>query len=159
MYHSECVACFCIDNPPHVMSFYRKFSNNNDKNITHIYPTNTELRNSLKIIKNTTNKTIANHEIDNVYKLVQYKSSQDRIKYYDAKLYVPTAFFRASFTNPKQNTYQTDWNIYGKKEKKLFEQDKNLQAYLFMQDANHFIWNNQEYSDIIIKTIRKICTR
>ena len=87
------------------MSFYRKFSNNNDKNITHIYPTNTELQNSLKIIKNTTDKTIANHEIDNVYKLVQYKSSQDRIKYYDVKLYVPTAFFRASFTNPKQNTF------------------------------------------------------
>lgn len=123
--------------------------------ILHIYILQIQNCDSLKIIKNTTDKTIANHEIDNVYKLVQYKSSQDRIKYYDVKLYVPTAFFRASFTNPKQNTFQKDWNIYGKKEKKLFEQDKNLRSYLFMQDANHFIWNNQEYSNIIIEAIRK----
>ena len=82
------------------------------------------------------------------------KSSQDRIKYYDDKLYIPTIFFRAYSTNPKD--YQNDWNKYIMKEKKLFEKDKNMKEYIIMNDAEHFIWNNQEYSDKIIDSIKQL---
>ena len=60
-----------------------------------------------------------NKEIDDIYKLIGYKSSQDRIKYYDKKLYIPTIFFRAYYSKPKD--YQIDWNKYSIKEKKFFE--------------------------------------
>ena len=95
-----------------------------------------------------------NKEIDNIYKLIGYKSSQDRIKYYDTRLYIPTIFFRAYYSKPKD--YQIDWNKYSMKEKKLFEKDKNMKKYIIMNEAEHFIWKNQEFSDIIIETIKQI---
>ena len=41
------------------------------------------------------------------------------------------------------------------KEKKLFTKDNNLVDYVIMNDAEHFIWKNQEFSDIIINTINE----
>ena len=31
----------------------------------------------------------------------------------------------------------------------------NMKHYIFMDEAEHFIWKNQEFSDIIIDTIKK----
>jgi hypothetical protein len=42
------------------------------------------------------------------------------------------------------------------KEKKLFEKDKNMKKYIIMNEAEHFIWKNQEFSDIIIETIKQL---
>ena len=154
LYKNDCVLCCCIDNPPYVLSFFNKYNNKNDKNILEKYSNNDELKKSLIIIKNSKDIKEKNKEIDNIYKLIGYKSSQDRIKYYDTRLYIPTIFFRAYYSKPKD--YQIDWNKYSMKEKKLFEKDKNMKKYIIMNEAEHFIWKNQEFSDIIIETIKQI---
>ena len=154
LYKNDCVLCCCIDNPPYVLSFFNKYNDKNNKNILEKYSNNDELKKSLRIIKNSGDIKEKNKEIDNIYKLIGYKSSQDRIKYYDTRLYIPTIFFRAYYSKPKD--YQIDWNKYSMKEKKLFEKDKNMKKYIIMNEAEHFIWKNQEFSDIIIETIKQI---
>jgi len=153
LYKNDCVLCCCIDNPPYILNFFNKYDNNNDKSILEKYSSNYELKKSLNIIKNSKDIKEKNKEIDYVYKLIGYKSSQDRIKYYDSKLYVPTIFFRAYYPKPKD--YQIDWNKYSIEEKKSFNKDKNMIQYIIMNNADHFIWENQEFSDIIINTIKK----
>lgn len=152
LYKNDCILCCCIDNPPYILSFFNKDKDN--KSILNKYPNNDELKKSLKIIKNSENIKDKNKEIDDIYKLIGYKSNQDRIKYYDSKLYVPTIFFRAYYSKPKN--YQIDWNKYSMKEKNLFEKDKNMKHYIFMDEAEHYIWWNQEGSDIIIETIKQL---
>jgi len=154
LYKNDCVLCCCIDNPPYVLSFFNKYNDENNKNILEKYSNNDELKKSLRIIKNSEDIKEKNKEIDNIYKLIGYKSSQDRIKYYNTRLYIPTIFFRAYYSKPKD--YQIDWNKYSMKEKKLFEKDKNMKKYIIMNEAEHFIWKNQEFSDIIIETIKQI---
>ena len=156
LYKNDCILCCCIDNPPYILSFFNKDKDNDkdNKSILEKYSNNNELKKSLKIIKNSENIKDKNKEIDDIYKLITYKSSQDRIKYYDSKLYVPTIFFRAYYSKPKN--YQIDWNKYSMKEKKFFEKDKNMKHYIFMDEAEHFIWKNQEFSDIIIETIKQL---
>jgi hypothetical protein len=154
LYKNDCILCCCIDNPPYILSFYNKHNDKDNKSILNKYPNNDELKKSLKIIKNSENIKDKNKEIDDIYKLIGYKSNQDRIKYYDSKLYVPTIFFRAYYSKPKN--YQIDWNKYSMKEKKFFEKDKNMKHYIFMDEAEHFIWRNQEFSDIIIETIKQL---
>lgn len=154
LYKNDCVLCCCIDNPPYVLSFFNKYNDKNNKNILKKYSNNDELKKSLKIIKNSEDIKEKNKEIDDIYKLIGYKSSQDRIKYYDTRLYIPTIFFRAYYSKPKD--YQIDWNKYSMKEKKLFEKDKNMKKYIIMNEAEHFIWKNQEFSDIIIETIKQL---
>jgi len=152
LYKNDCILCCCIDNPPSVLSFFNKYNGKENKDILEKYPDNIELKKSLKIIKNSDNLKDRNKEINDIYKLVRYKSSQDRIKYYDEKLHVPTIFFRAYYSEPKD--YQNDWNKYSMKEQKLFKKDKNMKKYVIMKDANNYIWYNQEYSDKIIETIK-----
>jgi len=154
LYKNDCVLCCCIDNPPYVLSFFNKYNDKNNKNILEKYSNNDELKKSLRIIKNSENIKEKNKEIDDIYKLIEYKSCQDRIKYYNTRLYIPTIFFRAYYSKPKD--YQIDWNKYSMKEKKLFEKDKNMKKYIIMNEAEHLIWKNQEFSDIIIETIKQI---
>lgn len=154
LYKNDCILCCCIDNPPYILSFFNKHNDKDNKSILNKYPNNDELKKSLKIIKNSENIEDKNKEIDDIYKLIGYKSNQDRIKFYDSKLYVPTIFFRAYYSKPKN--YQIDWNKYSMKEKKFFEKDKNMKHYIFMDEAEHFIWKNQEFSDIIIETIKQL---
>jgi hypothetical protein len=42
------------------------------------------------------------------------------------------------------------------KEKNLFKKDKNMKHYIIMNDAEHYIWWNQECSNIIIETIKTL---
>jgi hypothetical protein len=154
LYKDDCILCCCIDNPPYVLSFFNKYNDKDNKDILEKYYNNDELKKSLKIIKTSKDIKERNKEINDIYRLIGYKSSQDRIKYYDDKLYIPTIFFRAYSTNPKD--YQDDWNKYSRKEKKLFEKDKNIKKYVMMKDAEHFIWNNIIYSDKIIDTIKQL---
>lgn len=152
MYKTECVLCCCIDNFPYVLdylTFFKKENEKNDSNIMEKYSSNKELKKSLNII--STNKKDKNKEINDIQKLIQYRSSQDRVDYYDSKLYVPTVFFRAHTSKPAEN--QTYWFKNTKKEKKIFEKDKNLIDYINMDGAEHYIWENQEFSDTIIETI------
>jgi esterase/lipase len=153
LYKNDCILCCCIDNPPSILSFFNKYNDKENKNILNKYSDNDELKKYLNIIKNSDDLKERNKEISDIYTLVGYRSSQDRIKYYDNKLHVPTIIFRAHSTDPKD--YQDDWNKYSMKEKKLFEKDKNMKEYVIMEDANHFIWKDQEFSDEIIDTIKQ----
>jgi hypothetical protein len=153
LYKKECDLCCCIDNPPHVLSFYNKHNDKQDKDIIKKYPNNNALKKSINIIKNSNNIKEKNNLINDIYKLISYKSCQDRIKYYNKKLYVPTVFFRLYYSNPV--SFQKDWNKYSKEEKKLFENDKNMINYIIMKDLNHFMWYDQKCSDKIIETIRQ----
>ena len=154
LYKNDCVLCCCIDNPPSVLNFYNKYNDKENKSILEKYHNNSELKKSLRIIKNSEDRIEKNKEIDDIYKLIGYRSSQDRIKYYDDKLYVPTIFFRAYYSNTKD--YEKDLKNFNNKEKKIYEKDKNMKKYIIMKDAHHFIWKNQEFSDIIIETIKEL---
>jgi len=154
LYKNDCILCCCIDNPPYVLSYYKKYDAKDNKSILEKYQNNDELKKSLRIIRNSDDRKEKNKEIDDIYKLILYKSSQDRIKYYDNKLYIPTIFFRAYYSKPKN--FQIDLNKYSMKEKKLFEKDKNMKGYIIMNEADHCIWENQEFSDIIINTIEEL---
>ena len=153
LYKNECILCCCIDNPPHLLSFYNKQNDKINKNILEKYTDNNKLKESLSIIKNSDDQKEKNKEIKDVFKLIWHKSCQDRIKYYDDKLYTPTIFFKAYYTSPKKNDIDVNKNC--KKEQKFFKNHKNLQGYIIMNNANHYIWNNQDFSDIIIDTIKE----
>jgi hypothetical protein len=158
LYKNDCILCCYIDNNPFILSFfnyvYNKYIKKNKNNLVEKYSNNEKLKKSLNIIKNTTtdNKE-KNKEINDILGFIGYRANQDQKKYYDNKLYVPTIFFRAYY--PKPNKDQIDWNKYVMIEKKLFEKDKNMKQYIIMNDADHYIWENQEFSDIIIDTIKQ----
>ncbi len=153
LYKNECILCCCIDNPPYELNFFKKYNYEINNNILNKYSNNNKLKENLNKIKKIKNTNEIDKEIADLYQLISYKSSKDRIKYYDKKLYVPTFFFRAYYKNPKD--FQIEWNKYAKKEKKHFEKDKNLIKYFFMNNANHYVWDIKEFSDIIIENIQK----
>jgi triacylglycerol esterase/lipase EstA (alpha/beta hydrolase family) len=155
-YKKDCVLCFCIDNVPYVLDRFLFFKNDSEKNNSDIiekYSNNEELKKSLNIIKNSKSIKEKNKEINDIHRLIQYKTNQDNVKYYDTKLHIPTVFFRAYTSQPQE--HQIYWFKSSKKEKKIFENDKNLKEYIIMDNADHYIWENQEFSDTIIDTIKK----
>jgi len=146
LYKNECILCCCLDNPPYVEEFYKEHNENDNKNILEKYKNNKDLQNSLDIVKKTKDQEIRNNEIDNLFKFIMYKSSQDRIKYLSKKLYVPTIFFKRQ---------DDQWNKYNNKEKNQFKKDKNLKGYIVRKNVGHYIWENKDFSDLIIKTIKE----
>jgi len=153
LYKNDVILCCCIDNAPYTLGFYKKYDEKENKDILLKYSNNDKLKQSLKIIKNSNDKTIVNKEIDDIYKLIGYRSASDRIKYYDDKLYVPTLFFKVYHLNPTDN--EKVRNKYNNIEMKHFKKDKKLCDYIIFKDAEHFIWKNQKYSDEIINNISK----
>lgn len=157
LYKNDCILCCCIDNTPYVfnyLNYFKKYNEKNDSDIIEKYSNNNKLKKSLKIIKNSKDIKEKNTEINDIYKLIQYRSSQDIIKYYDTKLYVPTIFFKAYTSKPKD--YQINWFKNVMKEKKLFKNVKNMKKYVLMDEAGHYIWDNQKFSNVIIETIKSL---
>ncbi len=66
---------------------------------------------------------------------------------------VPTLFIRAFYTESAKSMKK--WNKNALTEEKNLRKynDENMIDYIKMLDAKHFIWENQEYSDIIINKI------
>jgi len=153
MYRRECALCCLIDSTPLVLGFYEKYDSKEDESILEKYADNAALRKALYVIRHGTAKE-RNKEIDDIYKLVGRVNCLDRIKYYDKKLYVPTIMFRAYRTDTK-NAGELDMNKFATKEKRLFDGAKNLKHYVVMNDANHYIWKDQAFSDMIIETLRR----
>lgn len=157
MYKNECLFAAVIDNPPYLLEFYEKYDDRKDKKIVDkTFKNNADLQNILNKIKNGyANEININKEIDLVYELIEYESSQDRIKYYNNKLAIPTLFFRAFSSNPITK-FQKEWNKFSVLEKeKLAKYNKSdMFKYIIMLDAEHFIWKNQNYSDMIQDEIR-----
>ena len=153
LYKSECKLCVCIDNPPYVLKFYEKFNERKNKSVVTKINDNKKLAKLLNIIKTSNNITERNEAGDKVMTLISRLSALDRIKYYDPKLHVPTLFFKSLKTNP--NDDERIRTRFNRKEKKQFSTDSNLKLYKFLKDADHYIWNNQKYSDAIIRGIKK----
>jgi hypothetical protein len=141
LYKSDCILCCCIDNVPYILSYYKKYDSSEDKHILKKYFDNAELKKSIKLLKT------GEDEIGDLYKLIGYRLCQDRIKYYDSKLYVPTIIFKSQGNNVERDKYNL-------KEQKLFSTDKNLKEYKLLKNAEHYVWNDQVFSDIIINSIK-----
>lgn len=152
LYQDECILCCCIDNAPYTMSYYKKYNFNEEKYILQKYKNNKDLQKSLKSIKKDENKSFK--ETDDIFTFIGYKSGQDRIKYYEKKLYVPTIFFRVHY-NKENDQYTKDWNFYSRDEYNILQKDKNLKEYIIFEDGEHQIWNNLEYANTMIDTIKK----
>lgn len=153
LYQKQCKLCVCIDEPPYVLKFYQKYNDRQNKSIVRKYPDNKKLEKSLDIIKNSTDMNVVNEECDKLYKLVGFISCKNRIEYYDPKLYVPTLFYKSIKTNPTdEERIRTRFN---RKQKREFAQDSNMKLFKFFKDSEHYIYNNQKYSDTIIRGIKK----
>ena len=153
LYKSECKLCVCIDNPPYVLKFYEKYNERQNKTVATKINDNKKLEKLLNTIKTSNNMSERNEAGDKVMTLISRLSALDRIKYYDPKLHVPTIFFKSLKTNPSDmERIQTRFN---RKEKKQFSTDSNMKFYKFFKDAGHYIWNNQKYSDAIVRGIKK----
>jgi len=151
-YKSECKLCVCIDNPPYFLKFYEKYNDRQNKTYVTKINDNKKLEKLLNLIKNG-NATERAEAGEKVTHLISRLSALDRIKYFDPKLYVPTLFFKSLNTNP--NEMERIWTRFNRKEKKQFASDPNLKFYKFFKDAEHAVWNNQKYSDAIIRGIKK----
>lgn len=157
LYKEQCLLTVCIDNPPYLLDFFHKHDDHKLKKIfDKHFKNNQDLNKILETIKDSLKDKInVNKQIDLIYNLISYRSSTDRIKYYDDKLYVPTLFFRAFSSNP-DNKFKKEWNENSVKEKLNLEKNNDLEMfkYFIMLDAEHFIWKKQEYSDMIINEIK-----
>lgn len=157
LYKKYCDLCVCIDNPPYLLDFFQKYDARENRNIVDKYfSNNNDLNKVLETIRTSTkNKVNVNDQIDLIYKLIEYRSCQDRIKYYDDILHVPTLFFRAFSSHP-DNKFKKNWNKYSIKEKENLEKnnDTSMFKYYIMLDAEHFVWKKQEFSDMIVDEIK-----
>lgn len=142
MYKDECVLCCCIDNTPHLPNFPVFISKDEQDILKTKYKNDKAISRYLKIIKNTKSFD----EIKDLLQFILILTYQDRAKYYDHKLYVPTIIFRAYKKGPKYALK----NKFSKKERTMFMKDKNLISY----NADHEIWHKQKHSDTIIRIIR-----
>ena len=153
MFKSNCLLCAAIDTPPYILDFFKKHdSHAHIKDVNKYFADNASLQKILKFIKN--NKGNANKEIDLVYKLIEYNSCIDRIKYYDKNMHIPTLFFRAFSTIP-DTKWKKEINKYSIQEKDFLENNNktNMLKYYVMLDADHYIWKKPEYRDMIIYEI------
>ena len=104
LYKNKCMFCVCIDNTPYDLDWYKDKKYTMKKkdidNVKNNFDTNIKLKASIDLIKNADNQEIRNKELPKIYNLISYKSVQDRIKYYDKKLYIPTLFFRKFYSKP-----------------------------------------------------------
>jgi hypothetical protein len=157
LYKNKCIFCVYIDET-YTLEYFNKNIANKYKNLVNKYfDNNIKLKVSLDLIKSNVDPKLINKEINKVYKLFQYKAVQYMIKYYDKKLYVPTLIFKAFISNPK-TTYEKESNLDIIKEKKILEKYNCTSQfkYFIMLDAEHFIWNNESYSNMIIDQITQM---
>ena len=159
IFKKECIFSVLIDNPPNVIEFYKKHDDHKFKKMVDRYfSNNDDLHKILENIKKSIEKNKVVHDfnkdIDKVRNMIGYKSCQDRIKYFTYKLSMPTFIFRAYRSEPK-NKFEREWNKYAEFEKITLEENNKsaMIKYFLMLDADHYIWNKKEYSDMIIDEI------
>jgi len=157
MYKKKCLFTVAIDNTPYNLEFYKKYNERKNKNIAKRFNTNKKLHTFLTKLKDKLDETkpVMHKEIKDFFKMVAYRSSQDRVKYYDKKLHVPTLFFKAFRSNPIKK-FEKVLNKFAVQEKKnlLKHNNQNTFKYFIMLDATHFIWNDETYSKMIIDEIK-----
>jgi len=140
--------CVVLDSAPYVLNFYKKHDNNELKKEIATYNNDIELQKLLKSLKKSTDDNKTREIGDKIFKLIEYKSSQDRIKYYDDVLHVPTIFV----TSINDDTEER--NIFNKQCKDHFENDPNLIEYKLFKNKPHFLWWDQKTSNYIINKIQ-----
>lgn len=149
-----CVLSVCIDNTPLLMENFKKYPPprylNKYKKIADKYKTDKLLTEALQNIVDTSNKNNNNNNdiIEELYTMISYKNTQDRIKYLDNKLYSPTLFFRAYYTKETKQVYDYKFsNKMAVKERDNFmnnNKHNNFTRYIFLLDADHYVWNKEE---------------
>jgi hypothetical protein len=159
MYKNKCVLCVNLDNAHYVLRSFKEYVQEYKK-VKKYIKNNNDLHEILKKIKNSKkNNENVNKYIELIHNLHAYSYASYAIKYYDNKIYIPTLFFRAYYTNP--NKEQKENNDYAILEKKNLEKNNNSKIfqYFTLLDANHFIWEKQEYMNMIIYEIKNFINR
>ena len=162
IYKKECLFNILIDNPPYYLKLFTQMLNSKhtkkEKKIVDEYLyNNNQLQIMLEKIKNKKPDENVNKEINMVFDLISYNDWNERIKHYDVSLPIHTVFFRAIYSNTKDK-WKIKWNKWSSTEQKILEKHNssdNLE-YIIMQNAEHFIWYNQKYSDDIINKIKQL---
>jgi len=155
MYKEECKLCCCLDNPPNIIEFLKKYDDRENKEVKEEY-NEEKLRSELEYIRRGGKSEEKDRKIDGIFRYTKYRLCEDRIRYYDEKIYIPTIFFRAYYNKKNACKLERDWNKYSKMEEELYKNDVNLIKYKYLEDASHFIWRRQEYSEMIIREIKEI---
>jgi pimeloyl-ACP methyl ester carboxylesterase len=151
LYSDECILCCCLDNVPYVKSYYKKYDEKEHRHLLDKYTSDSKLKSSLRLVKTTRDQDSRNQVISDLFGFIMYKSAQDRLKYFDGKLYVPTLFFKKR-DNQRENK---EFNEFNERERKHFERDRKLLGYSVRENVGHYVWENQSYSDLIVKTIKR----
>ena len=162
IYKKECLFNILIDNPPYYLKLFTQILNSKNtkkekKTIDEYLYNNNQLKIILEKIKNKKPNENVNKEINMVFDLISYNDWNERIKHYDKILPIHTVIFRAIYPNTKDK-WKIKWNKWSSTEQKILEthnSSDNLK-YIIMQNAEHFIWYNQKYSDDIINKIKQL---
>jgi len=154
MYKEECKLCCCLDNPPNIMEFFKKYDDKENKEVKEEY-NEEKLRSELEYIRRGEKSEEKDRKIDDIFRYTKYRLCEDRIRYYDENIYIKTIFFRAYYKNINACKFEKDWNKYGKLEEEKYRNNDNLVKYIYLEEATHFIWRRQEYSDVIIREIKE----
>lgn len=157
MYPNECIFCVILDGSPLGKKLqqeaFNKYERKHKKMIDKYFPNNDSLQLILQKIKMNDN---TNNYIKKIYDMIGFKSTVWKINHSNniVKLPVPTLFFRSFYTefdkNKSDNEFKKMWNYWSKEEAKI---NPNGEYYYFL-DAPHFLWENENHSNAIIKQIK-----
>ena len=158
MYTKKCLFNIFIDNPPFYKSLKTKnYFSKHFMNYKKIYDehlnTNKLLEKYLFEIKKSYKN--ANDKIEKILHIVHYFQIKYQYEKSSDKLLIYTIFFKANYTNDNDN-FKKKWNEYNFKEKNYLKNNNNKLMYEYIEcnDATHYIWENQKYSDNIINHIK-----
>ena len=162
MYKKECLCTISIDmGPKHTQKGYNEklkdIRKKDGKMIKRYFNNNENLHKIINKIKNSliTKKNV-NKEIDMIYKLIIYKYTSYRVKFFDKKLSVPTLFFRNIYHNNVSKKVDKRINDTALEEIKEIKKNNKSSMYkhIYFLNGQHHIWYDQENSDEMIRQIK-----
>jgi pimeloyl-ACP methyl ester carboxylesterase len=163
MYKKECPFAVAIDNPSLTIKYFIKFDLSKHKKMADTYfRTNDDLQDSLDLIQDkSTPKKIMLKEIKKVHDLISYKSALDKAKYFynKYKLAVPTLIFKCIYPNPKDVIEKLITKGNKAEIEKLSDVNGDNVRFVVCEDADHYIWKDQKFSDVIINHIATVVSK
>jgi pimeloyl-ACP methyl ester carboxylesterase len=153
LYASKCILCVCIDGFAYELKYIKNVVNRENKKNINI----NQLQEFLSALKNNISSKKKNITITKIYDIISYQFAQHALKYYDPVLHVKTLFFRsyASENNLKKlNGSRRNKTSYEEKQSLKKYNNISMFKYILLLDAPHFVWYEQEYSNIMIDNIK-----
>jgi len=149
LYKKECLFNVLLDGSVHDIKSTKQYQlQKKDENITKKYfQNNNQLKKILNIIKNNNE---SNKEINLVWSLLEHMSLIYKLNYFQNKLPVYSIFIKRLDSNDEINN-KINQNEF--KTIKKFNKDK-MYKYILVSTDNHFIWFEQNISDLIINEIK-----